>query len=59
MTAFLALYVGDTVNNSDVIAMTADRRIVDDFAKLMLAPKKDPTGRSEKRPSEVVAGGRK
>jgi hypothetical protein len=36
MTAFLALYAGASVNNSEVLALTADPQIVRDFAGRML-----------------------
>jgi hypothetical protein len=37
VTAFLVLYAGQNVTNAEAVAMTANRKIVDHFAKLMLA----------------------
>ena len=36
MTTFLALYHGNTVNASEILALTADRHIVEDFAARLL-----------------------
>jgi hypothetical protein len=36
MTAFIALYAGQTVNSSEVLALTVDPRIVRDFDGRML-----------------------
>ena len=36
MTTFLALYHGNTVNSSEILALTADRHIVEDFATRLL-----------------------
>lgn len=36
MTTFLALYHGDTVNSSEILAITADPRVVGDFAARLL-----------------------
>lgn len=46
MTTFLALNHGATVNSSEILAITADRRIVEEFADRLLekrpAPSEDP-----------------
>jgi hypothetical protein len=36
VTTFLALYHGDTVNSSELLAITADRPIVEEFAARLL-----------------------
>ena len=43
MTTFLALYHGDTVNNSELLAVTADRRIVEDFLARLLGQPSEPS----------------
>ncbi len=44
MTTFLALYHGNTVNSSEILALTADRHIVEDFAaRLLREPPETPT----------------
>lgn len=43
MTTFLALYHGDTVNSSELLAVTADRRIVEDFAARLLGQPSEPS----------------
>ncbi len=44
MTTFLALYHGNTVNSSEILALTADRHIVEDFAARLLGePSESPT----------------
>ena len=44
MTTFLALYHGNTVNSSEILALTADRHIVEDFATRLLGePSETPT----------------
>ena len=44
MTTFLALYHGNTVNSSEILALTADRHIVEDFAaRLLREPSESPT----------------
>jgi hypothetical protein len=43
VTTFLALYHGDTVNASELIAITADRRIVEDFAARLLGEPSEPS----------------
>jgi len=37
MTAFLALYSGQTVNSAELIALSTDERIVIDFARRLVA----------------------
>ena len=43
MTTFLALYHGNTVNASEILALTADRRIVEDFAARLLGKPPEPS----------------
>jgi hypothetical protein len=43
VTTFLALYHGDTVNSSELLAVTADRRIVEDFAARLLGQPSEPS----------------
>lgn len=44
MITFLALYHGNTVNSSEILALTADRHIVEDFAaRLLREPSESPT----------------
>jgi len=43
LTTFLALYHGDTVNNSELLAVTADRRIVEDFLARLLGQPSEPS----------------
>jgi len=42
LTTFLALYHGD-VNNSELLAVTADRRIVEDFVARLLGQPSEPS----------------
>jgi hypothetical protein len=42
LTTFLALYHGNTVNSSELLALTADRRIVEDFAARLLGQPSEP-----------------
>lgn len=42
MTTFLALYRGESVGSSKLIALTADAAVVADFAGQMLAEPEDP-----------------
>ena len=42
MTTFLALYHGNTVNSSEILALTADRHIVEDFAARLLGEPPEP-----------------
>ncbi|MBA2713729.1 MAG: hypothetical protein H0U55_09290 [Rubrobacteraceae bacterium] len=41
MATFLALYHGNTVNTSEILALTADHRIVEDFAVRLLGEPSD------------------
>ena len=49
MTTFLALYHGNTVNSSEILALTADHHIVKDFAARLL-------GESSDSPTDPVVG---
>jgi hypothetical protein len=42
MTDFLALYSGKTVNNSEVVAISADPTLVRDFAERLLGEPREP-----------------
>jgi len=43
VTTFLALYHGNTVNASEILALTADRRIVEDFVDRLLGEPSEPS----------------
>jgi hypothetical protein len=43
VTTFLALYRGATVNSSEILAITADRRIVEEFAGRLLGERPEPS----------------
>ena len=53
MTHFLALYSGDTVSRAELIALSADQRIVEDFAKRLVTDEPDDElrGKLDHRPS--------
>jgi hypothetical protein len=60
MTEFLALYSGQTVNSSEVIAVSADPLIVRDFTERLLAfPHQPITDERERNGAlKVLEGGR-
>ena len=43
MTTFLALYHGPTVNSSEILAITADRHLVEEFAGRLLGARPEPS----------------
>jgi hypothetical protein len=43
VTTFLALYHGATVNSSEILAITADHRIVEEFAGRLLSERPEPS----------------
>jgi hypothetical protein len=44
MTQFLALYGGRTVNSSEILALSADRLLVREFATRLLERAPEPSG---------------
>jgi hypothetical protein len=57
MTEFLALYSGATVNSSEVLALSADPRIVRDFAARLL--EQPPKVSDDSAVASVAEGRRK
>lgn len=55
-TSFLALYRGDTVASSKILALTADHQIVQDFAERLL---EEPLEADEDLVSTRLKGGRR
>jgi hypothetical protein len=55
-TSFLALYRGDTVASSKILALTADHQIVQDFAERLL---KEPLEADEDLVNTCLEGGRR
>jgi hypothetical protein len=41
MTRFLALYDGKTVSSAELLALSADRRLVEDFGKRLVSDEPD------------------
>ncbi len=55
MTAFLALYQGETINSAKVVAVTAEQGIVADFSRRLLDDSKPD---EDRRPGLRLVEGR-